>query len=81
VPESVKQIYPDRNLVFGREYIIPTPFDQRLMETVSVEVARTAMETGVARKPIHDLEAYKLELKDRYNKYVGRTEPIPPAKL
>jgi len=81
VPESVKKIYPDRNLVFGREYIIPTPFDQRLMETVSIEVARTAMETGVARKPIHDLEAYKLELKERYNKYVGRTEPIPPAKL
>jgi len=53
---------------FGREYIIPTPFDPRLIENVATAVAKAAMDSGVARKPIEDWEAYKAELNARINK-------------
>jgi malate dehydrogenase (oxaloacetate-decarboxylating)(NADP+) len=52
---------------FGREYIIPAPFDPRLMETVSSAVAKAAMESGVAQKPIADFEAYRMSLRARLN--------------
>jgi malate dehydrogenase (oxaloacetate-decarboxylating)(NADP+) len=58
----VKQAYAGRNMVFGPEYIVPTPFDPRLMTTIPVAVAKAAMETGVATKPITDWDAYKREL-------------------
>ncbi len=48
---------------FGRDYILPTPFDSRLLEVLPVEIARAAMEDGVARKFIHDFEKYRDELK------------------
>jgi malate dehydrogenase (oxaloacetate-decarboxylating)(NADP+) len=65
VPESVSKAYNVPNLDFGIEYIIPKPLDPRLISTVAPAVARAAMESGVARKPIVDWEQYKLELSQR----------------
>ncbi|WP_104069314.1 NADP-dependent malic enzyme [Albidovulum inexpectatum] len=64
VPEEVALAY-GRKLTFGRDYIIPTPFDPRLIHVVPPAVARAGMETGVARRPIIDMEAYELSLKSR----------------
>ena len=65
VPESVSKAYNVDNLIFGRDYIIPKPFDPRLITTVAPAVAKAAMESGVAQKPIADWEAYKFELAKR----------------
>src|SRR5690606_18769798 len=65
VPEIVQMAYKIGNLSFGREYIIPKPFDNRLITTVSMAVARAAMESGVARKQIHNWSAYEEELLNR----------------
>jgi malate dehydrogenase (oxaloacetate-decarboxylating)(NADP+) len=65
VPESVSKAYNVTNLVFGKEYIIPKPLDPRLLITVAPAVARAAMKSGVARKPISDWDQYKLELSQR----------------
>ena len=62
VPEEVSAAYSGRKMEYGSEYIIPAPFDPRLMTTVPVAVAQAAMRTGVARKPIIDIAAYKKEL-------------------
>jgi malate dehydrogenase (oxaloacetate-decarboxylating)(NADP+) len=66
VPEEVAVAYGVQHH-FGREYIIPAPFDPRLMETVSSAVAKAAMESGVAQRPIEDFEAYRLSLRARLN--------------
>lgn len=60
VPEEIKKIYK-RDLKFSKDYLIPTPFDHRVLEYVSVAVAKSAMEDGVAKKEI-DLEKYKEKL-------------------
>jgi malate dehydrogenase (oxaloacetate-decarboxylating)(NADP+) len=65
VPESVSKAYNVKNLVFGKEYIIPKPLDTRLITTVAPAVAKAAMESGVARRPIKDWNQYKLELSQR----------------
>ena len=65
VPESVKAAYNGRELEFGREYIIPTPFDPRLLTTVAPAVARAAAESGVAKTPISDYDMYVRELSKR----------------
>src|SRR5690606_36496050 len=65
VPEQVNIAYGETKLVFGREYIIPKPFDPRLITTVAPAVALAAMESGVALQPITDWERYKDELLDR----------------
>ena len=65
VPEEVMAAYGGRSMEFGPDYIIPAPFDPRLMTTVPVAVAKAAMETGVARKPIMDISGYKKELAAR----------------
>ena len=65
VPEEVSAAYAGRKMEYGSEYIIPSPFDPRLMTTVPVAVAQAAMVTGVARKPIIDIAAYKKELAAR----------------
>ena len=59
VPAEVTAAYNGRELAFGPEYIIPTPFDPRLIVRVPVAVAQAAMESGVARKPLADVEVYK----------------------
>jgi len=64
VPDEVAMAY-GRKLSFGRDYIIPTPFDPRLIYTIPPAVAKAGMDTGVARRPIIDLDAYQLTLKSR----------------
>ena len=66
VPEEVAAAY-GKNHQFGPDYIIPAPFDPRLMEVVSSAVAKAAMDSGVAQKPIEDFDAYRHSLKARLN--------------
>ena len=65
VPDEVDAAYSGRRLHYGRDYIIPAPFDPRLIAVVSSAVAKAAMETGVASKPIEDMDAYRAELNAR----------------
>ena len=65
VPQQVSLVYGGENLTFGRNYIIPKPFDPRLIYEVPPAIAKAAMESGVAQKPITNWEAYKGELMDR----------------
>jgi malate dehydrogenase (oxaloacetate-decarboxylating)(NADP+) len=65
VPEQVNIAYGETRLNFGPEYILPKPFDPRLISKVPPAVAKAAMESGVARKPITDWEAYEDELMER----------------
>jgi malate dehydrogenase (oxaloacetate-decarboxylating)(NADP+) len=65
VPEMVNIAYNQKNLQFGPTYIIPKPFDPRLIYTVAPAVARAAMESGVAQKPISNWDAYREELMSR----------------
>ncbi|MDO9527004.1 MAG: phosphate acyltransferase, partial [Gemmobacter sp.] len=64
VPDEVAMAY-GRKLSFGRDYIIPTPFDPRLIYVIPPAVAKAGMDTGVARRPIIDLKAYEQTLKAR----------------
>ena len=72
VPEMVKLAYNVKNLGFGREYFIPKPFDNRLLTKVSIAVAKAAIDSGIAGKPIMDFEAYETQLLDR----MGRDEKL-----
>lgn len=72
VPESVKAAYGGIDLTFGNEYIIPKPFDARVLTWVAPAVAKAAMESGVARKPIADFDAYRAQLDIR----MGRSMSI-----
>ena len=65
VPEVVTAAYNAKHLSFGRQYIIPKPLDPRLLVTVAPAVARAAMESGVARRPIEDWDKYDEELRQR----------------
>lgn len=65
VPDIVNMAYGKDQLAFGREYIIPKPVDPRLLTTVAPAVARAAMETGVAKFPITDWDAYEAQLAKR----------------
>ncbi|WP_174273898.1 NADP-dependent malic enzyme [Sphingomonas bacterium] len=67
VPEEVAAAYGGRAPRFGEDYIIPAPFDPRLMEIVPSAVAQAAMASGVAKAPIADLEAYREKLRGRLN--------------
>jgi malate dehydrogenase (oxaloacetate-decarboxylating)(NADP+) len=62
VPDQVNMAYNITNLQFGREYIIPKPVDPRLITYVAPAVAKAAMDSGVAKNPIADMDAYKQEL-------------------
>lgn len=72
VPEEVNVAYKEINLKFGRDYIIPKPTDPRLIELVAPAVAKAAMDTGVAKKPIEDWDAYREELRKR----IGLSNPL-----
>ena len=72
VPEEVNIAYNAKNLKFGNDYIIPKPSDPRLILYVATAVAKAAMETGVARKPITDWAAYEAELSKR----LGLANPL-----
>ncbi|WP_060872670.1 NADP-dependent malic enzyme [Myroides odoratus] len=65
VPEQVNIAYGETKLSFGREYIIPKPFDPRLIAVVPPAVAKAAMESGLAEAPITDWDKYKQELEER----------------
>ena len=65
VPDIVNMAYNATDISFGRSYIIPKPLDPRLLVTVAPAVAKAAIESGVARKPITDWEAYEVELSKR----------------
>ncbi len=64
VPDEVALAY-GKSLSFGRDYIIPTPFDPRLIHRIPPAVARAGMDTGAARRPIVDMDAYELGLRSR----------------
>ncbi len=65
VPETVNEAYNEKNLSFGRNYIIPKPLDPRLISTVSPAIAKAAIDSGVAREEISDWAAYTYELEKR----------------
>jgi malate dehydrogenase (oxaloacetate-decarboxylating)(NADP+) len=65
VPEEVSQAYGGRKMGFGPEYIIPVPFDPRLISIIPAAVAKAAMESGVAKKPVLDMNAYRQSLAAR----------------
>ena len=67
VPEEVAAAYGGRAQSFGPDYIIPAPFDPRLMEVVPAAVAQAAMDSGVARFPIKDMVSYRTALRSRLN--------------
>lgn len=71
VPDAVAAAYQGTRPRFGREYIIPVPFDPRLIHTVPPAVAKAAMDTGVARRPIVDMQRYRNELSARRDPVAG----------
>lgn len=72
VPDSVKRAYGVEDIKFGKEYIIPKPFDPRVLINVAPAVAKAAIETGVARLKIEDWDKYRFELETR----LGIAKPI-----
>jgi len=71
VPEEVAEAYGGQLYRFGADYIIPAPFDPRLMEVVPAAVAQAAMDSGVAQYPIKDMAAYRTALRSRLNPTTG----------
>jgi malate dehydrogenase (oxaloacetate-decarboxylating)(NADP+) len=79
VPDEVAAAYHGRRLKFGPEYIIPTPFDPRLISFVPPFIAQAAMDTGVARRPIEDMDAYRADLAQRLDPTAGFLQKISGA--
>ncbi|MCG8340906.1 MAG: hypothetical protein MI674_06590 [Cytophagales bacterium] len=65
VPPTVSKAYSNKNISFGKDYLIPTPLDPRLITTISPVVAKAAMKSGVARRKINDWNAYHKTLQQR----------------
>ena len=76
VPDEVAAAYAGARPRFGRDYIIPVPFDPRLIHVIPLAVAQAAMDTGVARKPITDMKAYSATLSARRNPVAGALQRI-----
>jgi malate dehydrogenase (oxaloacetate-decarboxylating)(NADP+) len=76
VPDEVAAAYSGRRLQYGSDYLIPTPFDPRLIWAVPSAVAKAAMESGVARKPIMDMAGYRQALKARFDPTAASLESI-----
>ncbi len=72
VPDEVDAAYGGRRLSYGPDYLIPVPFDPRLITAVPAAVAQAAMDSGVARRPIVDMESYRSEL-------TARLDPMAPT--
>ncbi len=81
VPDEVAAAYHGRQLKFGPEYIIPSPFDPRLMSYIPPFVAQAAMDTGVARKPILDMDAYRASLAQRLDPSAAFLQKLQGAVL
>ena len=71
VPDQVAAAFLGRQVTYGPDYIIPAPFDPRLISHVPPAVAKAAMETGVARRPIVDMEGYVAQLSGRLDPVAG----------
>ena len=78
MPDEVAVAY-GRKLQFGRDYIIPTPFDPRLIHLVPPAVASAGMETGVARRPIVDMDGYVQSLKSAWTRPRRSCKASTPA--
>jgi len=76
VPDEVSAAYGGRRVTYGPEYIIPVPFDPRLVRRIPAAVAEAAMQTGVARKPIADFAAYRQSLRARLDPTADSLELI-----
>ncbi len=76
VPDDVNVAYSEKNLTFGRNYLIPKPLDPRLITSVSIAVADAAMKSGVARLPIKDFDAYKIQLEQRVGIYESLSKTV-----
>ena len=76
VPDSVLSVYKGKRLRYGRDYLIPTPFDPRLITAIPPAVAEAAMATGVARKPIQSMERYRQELRSRLDPTASRMQLV-----
>ena len=76
VPDAVLRAYGNKPIKFGRDYIIPKPFDSRVLLWVAPAVAKAAMETGVARLPIADFDQYRADLDARLGKSRAFIAPI-----
>ena len=76
VPDAVADAYGGQSLTYGEDYIIPTPFDPRLIVAVSSSVAEAAMNDGVARRPIDDLDEYRRSLSARLDPTAGALQSI-----
>ena len=76
VLENVKRAYGVKEMSFGKDYIIPKPFDPRVLTWVAPAVAQAAMDTGVAQKPITDFDEYKLQLSIRMGRIPVILTPI-----
>ncbi len=81
VPDEVAAAYHGMQLKFGPEYIIPTPFDPRLISYIPPFIAQAAMDTGVARKPIEDMDAYRASLAQRLDPSAGFVQKLQGAVL
>ncbi len=79
VPDEVAAAYRGARPVYGPEYIIPSPFDPRLISRVSAAVAEAAMKTGVAKKKIEDLNAYQFQLSARLDPSAGLFQMVTNA--
>src|SRR5262249_17006565 len=79
VPDEVAAAYSGTRLKFGPSYIIPTPFDPRLISTLPPFVAQAAMDSGVARKPILDMDAYRDQLAQRLDPTAAALQRIQTA--
>lgn len=76
VPAEVSAAYNGQTFTFGQDYVIPKPFDPRLIEWLTPAVAQAAMDTGVARAPITDMEMYRKTLRERIAKAQARTAQL-----
>lgn len=76
VPDEVDAAYAGRRLRYGPEYIIPVPFDPRLISHIPVAVAKAAVDSGVARKPIADLDQYRAQLRARVDPSITSLQAI-----
>jgi malate dehydrogenase (oxaloacetate-decarboxylating)(NADP+) len=76
VPDEVAAAYGGRAMRYGRDYIIPAPFDPRLMVAIPSAVAQAAMDAGVARRPIVDMVAYRDELRSRLDPTAANLQAI-----
>jgi malate dehydrogenase (oxaloacetate-decarboxylating)(NADP+) len=76
VPDEVAAAYQGARPRFGRDYIIPVPFDPRLIHTIPMAVAKAAMDTEVARRPIVDMRSYKAQLSARRDPVAGTLNRI-----